>query len=88
MPADQRHAALFDENLHVRADRKPMSSSQRPDMRRYGTTASGILCRGMRRDDSVSLCGALAGRGSLRTAATRSIGFRPRRRRVRLRAER
>ena len=39
----------------------PCSASQRPDSRRYGTTASGIVRRGMRRDDSVRTCGARAG---------------------------
>lgn len=65
----------------------PCSSSQRPDMRRYGTTASGRFRRTTRRADSVSAYGGLAARagGSLRGTTGRSTSFRTRRRRGRLR---
>src|SRR5947209_20118748 len=42
---------------------KPCSASHRPDMRTYGTIASGIIRRDMRRLPSFNIYGARAGRG-------------------------
>ena|GEM_PF-4977133 len=67
---------------------KPCSASHRPDMRRYGTIASGIIRRDMRRLANFTTCGARAGRGFGSTAdgADTATCLPTRRRRGRLNA--